>query len=181
MKPLVFLDIDGVLNTHEFDSEVMCGQIHKDKVERLNRILRATGANIVLSSAWRYLIHRGEMNLMGMEWLFRSHGILADRLIGITRPDTMVREVYRGDPGTWPLCNERGKQISDWLIANPGWGSKYVVIDDGGKDRSTGEWTDLGIRSECHPVVFTVGCIGIMDDDVTDTIEILRNGGRRRS
>lgn len=48
---LLFLDIDGVLNTHELlDPEVMCGQIHKDKVVLLNEVLRQTGAKIALSS-----------------------------------------------------------------------------------------------------------------------------------
>lgn len=37
---LVFLDIDGVLNNHDFEPERMSATIHRDKVERLNRILR---------------------------------------------------------------------------------------------------------------------------------------------
>ena len=45
---LLFLDIDGVLNEHELlHPEVMCGTFHRDKVERLNRVLRETGAKIV--------------------------------------------------------------------------------------------------------------------------------------
>ena len=64
---ILFLDIDGVLNTHENDPEVMCGQIHRDKVQLLNGVLRDTGARIVLSSAWRYSIYRNEATLMGLE------------------------------------------------------------------------------------------------------------------
>ena len=149
---LIFLDIDGVLNAHEHDPEVLCGQIHRDKVQLLNGVLRATDARIVLSSAWRYLVLRGEMNLRGMEWLLRSHGLLADRFIGITRPDTMERVVYNGESGTWPLCNERGQQITDWLKDNHGTPvDGYAVIDD----------LDLGISKAGHPFVETNGTIGM--------------------
>ncbi len=177
---VLFLDIDGVLNAHEFDPAVMCGQIHRDKVTRLNHVLRETGAQIVLSSAWRYLIHRGEMNLMGFEWLLRSHGVLADRLIGITRPDMMERGLYRGEAGTWPVCNERGQQITDWLAVNrlPGMGvslvTRYVVVDDGGH-HADGTWTDLGITAAGHPAVITDGKIGLTDEDATSLIELLNS------
>jgi hypothetical protein len=157
--PLLFLDIDGVLNTHEHDPEVLCGQIHPDKVRRLNHILRETGAMIVLSSAWRYIIHRGEANLQGMDWLLRSHGVLANRLIGITREDTMVRGVYDGEPGSWPMTDERGQQVCDWILSegrnHPGWSGRYVVIDD----------MDLGISEAGHPFVLVDGMFGLSDED----------------
>lgn len=160
--PLIFLDVDGVLNDHQFDPEVMCGQIHRDKVGRLNRILRATGAGIVLSSAWRYIVHRSEANLMGMEWLFRSHGLLAGRLVGITRSDTMEPKEYDGRPGTWPVVNERGRQIADWL-AESGQDHPYVVIDD----------LDLGISDAGHPFIRTDGKLGLTDDEADRAIELL--------
>lgn len=163
MKPL-FLDIDGVLNGHEFDPAVMCGQIHPDKVARLNRVLVATDCRIVLSSAWRYLVHRGEMNLRGMEWLLRSHGVLADRLVGITRADLMIRVVYDGQPATWPHTNERGHQISDWLMGDNRWTCQpYAVVDD----------MDLGISEAGHPFVMTDGKVGLTVADADRLIELL--------
>jgi hypothetical protein len=168
----VFLDIDGVLNGHEYAPECLCGQIHREKVGRLNRILRATGARVVLSSAWRYLVHRGEMNLMGMEWLLRSHGMLAGRLAGITRMDTMiVRPPYNGSPGSWPLTDERGRQISEWIVGE-GWthygeSGRHVVIDD----------LDLGIRAAGHPFVQTDGKVGLTEDDADRAIETLQTTG----
>lgn len=165
---IVFLDIDGVLNAHEFDREVMSGQIHWGKMNRLNRVLRETGAKVVLSSAWRYIVHRGEANLMGMEWLLRSHGMLADRLIGITRPDTMVRGVYDGSPESWPTTNERGQQISEWIVGE-GWkhygdDGRHVVIDD----------LDLGISAAGHPFVRTDGAVGLTDADADAAIRLLK-------
>lgn len=162
---VLFLDIDGVLNAHEFDPEVLCGQIHRDKVERLNRVLRETGARVVLSSAWRYIVHRGEATLAGMEWLLRSHGMLADRLIGVTRPDTMrACPAYDGDPKRWPVVNERGAQISDWLRSNGGtFARPYAAVDD----------LDLGITDCGHPLVKTDGKRGMTEADADELIRLL--------
>ena len=172
---IVFLDIDGVLNTHEILEDSMCGQIHRDKMLRLNRILKVTGAKVVLSSAWRYIIHRGDATLEGMDWLLRSHGMMANRLIGVTPPDTMVRGIYDGIPDHWPLENERGDQIARWIIGE-GWkhygeNGRHVVIDD----------LDLGISEAGHPFVKTDGGIGLTDDDASRAIEFLWKGDQSGS
>lgn len=172
MTPLLFLDIDGVLNAHEWDPEVLCGQIHRDKVQRLNHVLRTTGAMVVMSSAWRYIVHRGEANLAGMDWLLRSHGMLAGRLIGITRPDTMREGTgYDGVPMSWPVTDERGQQISDWLIENGGSRRRYVAIDD----------LDLGITAAGHSLVQTDERIGLTDADAERAVAILRGEHWRKS
>jgi hypothetical protein len=164
---ILFLDVDGVLNDHAFDPEVMCGLIYCEKVRLLNHILRETGANVVLSSAWRYIVYRGECNLMGMEWLFRSHGMLANRLIGITREDTvLIRGKFDGNQH-WPADGERGQQIKDWLSENrpprpPQ--HTYVVIDD----------LDLGISACGHPFVQTDGKIGLTEADADKAIALLK-------
>lgn len=163
---LLFLDIDGVLNQHEpLHPEVMCGNIHDDKAHRLNLILAKTGAKIVLSSAWRYIVHRGEMNLAGMGWLLRSHGIL-DRLVGITRPDTMMPDKFTGKE-SWPVENERGQQIADYIANCNGMlgvsCSRYVVLDD----------LDLGISNAGHPFVHVDGSVGLWFNNVADAVEKL--------
>ncbi len=165
---VIFLDVDGVLNAHEpFHPDVMCGAFHRDKVELLNGVLRRTDARIVLSSAWRYLVHRGEMTLQGMDWLLRSHGMLADRLIGVTRLDTMGE---RKNPATgliepWPIEDERGQQILDWLAANPV--DAHVVVDD----------LDLGIRAAGHPFVQVEGTAGLCKDDAELIEDMLKHPG----
>lgn len=69
MKPMIFLDIDGVLNSAQFLAENTNGEgviivdgaldatAHIDplRVARLNRLIDATGAEVVLSSSWRQL------------------------------------------------------------------------------------------------------------------------------
>jgi hypothetical protein len=160
---VVFLDIDGVLNAHEdLHPDVMCGQIHSNKVAYLNQILERTGAKLVLSSAWRYLIHRKEMDLVGLGWLLRSHGIYQDRLIGITRPDTMV-DIADSDKIPIPLMDERGEQISDWLKEHPEC-ERYVVLDD----------LDLGISEAKHPFVLVDGSVGLTEQNVEAAISILQ-------
>jgi hypothetical protein len=160
----LFLDIDGVLNCHESDPEVLCGQIHKDKVALLNDVLRATEARVVLSSAWRYIVHRGEATLAGMDWLLRSHGVLAGRLVGITREDTMVRPaVYDGRRESWPVVDERGQQITDWLALNRVGYEGHAVVDD----------LDLGISAAGHPFVDTDGTVGLTRWEADALIRLL--------
>lgn len=165
MLKLVFLDFDGVLNCHEWDAEVGCGAIHQDKMFRLNVILKKTDAKVIVSSAWRYLVHRGEMNEVGFDWLLRSHGLLKDRYYGLTRKDMLRKEEnFNGDPKTWIPDNERGLQIRE-VVENvkP---QTYVVLDD----------LDLGIREHKHPFVQTNGKVGLQDGHVEQAVRIL-NGG----
>lgn len=164
---LIFLDIDGVFNNHPplcVDSQ--CGTIDRDKVRLFNEVLRRTGANVVLSSAWRYFFYRGEMSLRGIEWLLRSHGMMSGRLIGITDADTLVR-CEKWDYGKpWPMTDERGSQITKYLErfrSDGGEVKKYVVVDD----------LDLGIVAAGHPFVRTDGNVGLTEADCRKMVELL--------
>ncbi len=174
--PCLFLDFDGVLNGHDYCPKRMSTTLHRDKVELLNWVLEETGAMVVVSSAWRYFLVRNEMNLVGLDWLLRSHGLIANRVVGVTRPDTMERGVYKGHKGTWPVCNERGIQIADYVREHNI--QRYAVVDDGGYEDPPHNtiWTDLGIRSAGHPVVFTDGKVGMTRLDAAKLIDIL--GGK---
>lgn len=178
---LIFLDIDGVLNNHVCDPMSMCGEIDSAKVRILNRVLFTTGAKLVLSSAWRYILFRREAKIEGIEWLLRSHGLHSGRIIGLrdkyrvigpfaatTRSDTLKRKAYDGTPGSWPMENERGEQIRDWLrnfwtYLDYGQKARYVVIDD----------LDLGIREAGHPFVQTNGGMGLTDADANLVTDLL--------
>lgn len=159
---ILFLDVDGVLNSHDFSHEAKSGIIHPDKMELLNKVLRITGASVVMSSSWRYLMHRGEVTLEGLDWMMRTHGMMHSRLVGVTRRDTMeVRmQPWDGNPESWPVENERGQEIADWLTDNPA--EKYVVVDD----------LNLGI-SELHPFVQTDGKIGLTPTKAWELIGLL--------
>jgi hypothetical protein len=158
-RPLIFLDIDGVLNGHNFDDHpgVFSNPIDRECVEALNRLIVAVDPEIVLSSAWRYMIHGGAMTLVGFEYLLRTHGAMAQgRLVGYTARDEEIQM--------------RGEQIASWLRQH---GPRpYVVLDDGGCVPGTDQWSDLGLS--VHPVVWTRGNVGLTDFEVAKAIEVLK-------
>lgn len=115
--PLLFLDCDGVLNTHDPHENGYCG-LHVDKVLRLNRIVELTGAEVVLSSAWRYMVLGKDITLKGFTYLLLTYGLAQwVRIVGHTASDEEIPE--------------RGEQIAHYLRAagNP----RYVILDDGGQ------------------------------------------------
>jgi hypothetical protein len=156
---LIFLDIDGVLNRHDWNPLAMSNTIDRERMERLNRIIIETDALIVITSAWRYHYYRGEMSFVGLDWLLRTHGLAAGteerpRVLGITRQDTMIEGK--------PKENERGQQIADFLNALMFRGP-YVVIDD----------MELGIPEAGHPFVKIDDAVGITDADADLAIGLL--------
>lgn len=155
MKSLLFLDIDGVLNNHRFNDLSNSTTIDPDKMELLNTVIIAADCKVVVSSAWRYLVHRTDMTLRGLQYLLQTHGMAVDRLHGITRRDTMVDGK--------PLHNERGQQIKDYLDSAKPRPAKYAVVDD----------LDLGI-SQMHPFVQTISSVGLTEAETMKLIRLLK-------
>jgi hypothetical protein len=152
---LLFLDIDGVLNGHEWVSEAQSCDIRRDCVLRLNRILWETGAEIVLSSAWRYMIHGGAMTLSGFSYMMRTHGLIAQaKIVGLTCTDEEIPD--------------RGGQIARWLEQH-GRPVRYVVLDDDDFDVISSKQDRYN-----HPFVKTNGNVGLADNDADRVIELLR-------
>lgn len=146
--PVLFLDVDGVLNGHDFDHSAQSNVIRRDCVKRLNRILDETGCQIVLSSAWRYMVLMGAMTLDGFGYLLRSHGVRAGRLIGTTAKD---------ETGG---VDERGKQIKAWLAEHQAV-TQWAVVDD------------MALGFDGMPIVRTDGARGLQDADADRLIEML--------
>lgn len=148
---IVFLDIDGVLNDPGcYDPRATSNRILPACVARLNRVLEATDARIVLSSAWRYMLIGRAMSLIGFEYLLRTHGVMSGRLVGRTCADEDVKE--------------RGWQIHEWRKVHDHRG-RYVVIDD----------MDAHI-SKLHPFVHVDGAVGLTDADADAAIRLLTKG-----
>ena len=114
---VIFLDIDGVLNGHDaYDWDLESKALISQRcVAVFNCIVAYTGAKVVLSSTWRYMVHNGNMDVRGFEQLLRSHGVRCE-LLGVTCTD----EEH----------DERGNQIKAWLSGKYGDVESYVVIDD---------------------------------------------------
>ena len=160
MAPLIFVDVNGVLNDHTPHENGYCG-IESRLAYHLNRILRLTAAEIVVSSAWRYMMFDRQMTCRGFGNLLATHGVDAiDRIAGFTGRDTMIPD----EAGQLvPMPNERGVQISQWLKRHDRPERRYVVIDD----------LDLGITEAGHPFVQTNGKVGLTVADADRAIEIL--------
>lgn len=116
---VLFLDIDGVLNSSKFfESQdrnskhgivLVSSQIDVNAIDLLNKLIEKTNANIVISSTWR-LGH----TIYNMQNTFRAHGFkYPDNIIGCT-PDL---------PG-----KTRGAEIVRWLSKVPV--DSFVVFDD---------------------------------------------------
>ena len=163
---ILFLDIDGVLNGHEWDDEAKSCNIRRECVKHLNRVVKETGCRIVLSSAWRYMIHGGQMTLKGFGYLLRTHGLVTEIgamniLIGLTRKD---------DESVDPMDlkrDERGQQCREWLslaLGMVGYSpSVFAAVDD----------DDQGFAEHGIPAVITDGKLGMTEADADRLITIL--------
>lgn len=73
-RSIIFLDFDGVLNTEQYQARLAVdGKPNKDAwgplfdpraVDNLRKIIDATGAEIVISSSWRYIHRLGGLRIM---------------------------------------------------------------------------------------------------------------------
>lgn len=111
MKPIVFLDIDGVITT--MVTKYRTGD--PACVAQLNRITEVTGAAIVVSSTWRHAENIKE--------ILAGWGITSE-VIGITPALNRWSEsgIYIGV--------ERGNEIAKWLADNPNDGCLLILDDD---------------------------------------------------
>lgn len=115
--PVLFLDIDGVLNVRTWSGRDFT-ELQPHLLKNLRRVLRTTGARIVLSSTWRL---DGDL----MDELRRAMAeidIDAAVIIGET-PD--LRE-----PGTTSF-SVRAREIVAWLEKDGhGMHRRWAVVDD---------------------------------------------------
>jgi len=131
MQPIVFLDIDGVLNSHMYyDSDrfvplkngecpnhddpdylikLYQNDIDPKSIGFLNELVKDTSAKIVISSTWR---NKGKEPL---QKILDSRGLVGE-IIDVT-------------PHGCECC-VRGNEIRQWLKKNGENKYKYVILDD---------------------------------------------------
>jgi len=106
MRPVIFLDIDGVLAPiHRWDRY---GDLDPACVHVLNAIVARAGADVVVSSTWRY-----GKTVAELQQILEGAGF-AGRVIDTTPI---------GTPGA-----SRGDEIAAWLAGHDA--SGYAIIDD---------------------------------------------------
>lgn len=146
---VLFLDIDGVLNSDRYLNERLLK--HPDMAMRLdpaccallNDVLASTGAKIVISSDWRYAVPRDE----DLEAMLRRRGALCAEVVG--RTPNIVRQ-SQVDPAAalrWiteqinagvELSNiksgypwsDRGDEVRAWLESAPVAVERFAIVDD---------------------------------------------------
>eukprot|EP00804_Cyclotella_cryptica_P030205 CCRYP_017967-RA/>CCRYP_017967-RA protein AED:0.21 eAED:0.11 QI:0/0/0/0.5/1/1/2/0/211 len=140
-RPILFLDIDGVLNTTKHNT-----QIHMEAIflTRLKRILESTGAFVVLTTFWRhfheyitYVFHRHGMDVGCMLPLpvgatlgkqctknFLRHHLLRQRNSSLVREEGIETNEMIGrsaeDEGEY---SSRAEEIEAWLRM---YGERYL-------------------------------------------------------
>jgi len=106
IKKVIFLDVDGVLNTtHNFAKQIL-----PEKIEYIIDILDKTDASIVLSTTWRDPPPRRRFLLQYLE----KHGILLTKIIGQTSDLGFFR---------------RSEEIEQW-ITDHNTITRFIVLDD---------------------------------------------------
>lgn len=118
---IIFLDIDGVCNSHKYimhyvnhfkqpDDKMYVITEHLDPacIERVNRIIAASGADVVISSAWRKAFP-----LQKLKEMLESRGFVGN-IVG----ETPV------------LYKERGLEIQSWMDDNGVEADQILILDD---------------------------------------------------
>lgn len=108
---VIFLDIDGVLNSDEYFEKVVHSNIQGierdvdvEKIKLLKKAIDETGAKIVLISSWRYT-----KNAQSLKELLANYGIYTT--------------------STPFIQNKRGLEIKQWLSDNQNV-EDFVILDD---------------------------------------------------
>jgi len=161
---VLFLDVDGVLNSytlihkvhtdkHAMDKELWREE-HVDKlaVRRLNKILELTGASVVVSSTWRKIHSLHELRVI----LQRRGFKYPERVIDVTP------ELWRDDAGNRLY---RGHEIQAWLDGFPKDVTSFVILDD-----------DADMVHLMPMLVKTSMETGLLDEHVDAAVAILNRG-----
>ena len=151
--PVLFLDVDGVLNSARFlrenpgafdRGEDEAGAMDTVAVARLEQVLVRTGALIVVSSTWRILNTVEQI----LDFLHRR-GAPSAKIIGVTPH----------------LTGYRGEEIKTYLKEHPEV-TRFAIVDD-----------DSDMAPYHHKLVKTTWEEGMLDEHVELLVTMLNEGG----
>lgn len=149
---VIFLDVDGVLNSDYSTSKCrnVIG-IDDDKVERLKRIVDATGAVIVLVSSWKETWSANDKD--GQD----EYANYLDNKLRRQKLKVLDKTFDRGV--------NRGHGILQWYSHKNV--DRYIVIDDE-------VFPDYDVYGVKNHLVLTDPEVGLTDEDVDKAIEMLK-------
>lgn len=156
-RKIIFLDVDGVLNSEEDYLSASSEELSRMSCEVFNRplkllkqIIDKTGAEVVISSSWRMT-------------LFRGTAVLYNKLIN------KLDEFDIKPIGVTPLLPEENKQRGDeicaWLKSNCNV-THFIILDD---DSDMCEFTKTNLIQTTYEY-------GLREEHVEKAIKILMKG-----
>ena len=136
----LFLDFDGVMNDHVAMPNGYNG-ILRDCVHNLNWLLdEEPKLQLVITSAWRYMMLKNDMTLDGFEFMLGTHGFSCrKRIHGYTERDDVEGSGLSGPPWDRPAWEEVGLK---WRVEQI---RKYVAMH---RPRSWAVVDDLNLQIE---------------------------------
>lgn len=155
---VIFLDIDGVLNSEEFLKNNQNEMIDRNNVSILKNVIDKTGAVIVMSSGWKLWF---DDNMMPKDGYSKClHDILCEFDIKLfdKTPDFSTEEIRTKKT----FSNVKAKEIIAWLSEHETV-DKYAVLDD------------LNLKNEeiNSYLVRTNAQVGITEDDAKCVIDMI--------
>lgn len=143
---VIFLDVDGVLNSAEYHRERhVRGRKPLDPVavRRLNHLTDRTGARIVISSSWR------QWGFLNVRQMLKDAGVT-----GWIVSRTPILDSGRTETGIYGWV-PRGVEIASWLASTRTPVDRFVILDD------EDDMAHVG-----HRLVRTSHDVGLTDEDV---------------
>ena len=165
-RKVIFLDIDGVLNTERHYEYCCKNRITSDErfgypfdpevIGNLKKIIDETGAEIVISSSWKF------WGLSTMIDLWKGRN-LPGKVIGIT-PQAMSDEMLmNADLTEMEMLPLKGSEIKGWLSEHRRSVAQYAILDD---------VNDMRPEQQSHFVQINP-VVGITEQDAEEVIAIL--------
>lgn len=152
---IIFLDIDGVLNSEEWFKKRKNYDIDPEKVELLKEIVDRTGAQIVLSSTWRTLGENLENGKQHPQYTYLIECLKKFKL-----------QILDHTPY---LSNARPKEIKEWIDEHGGKENiAFVSLDD---DFPSFWYKKYGLENCLVKTSFYTG--GLKREDVEKAVKIL--------